>query len=180
MDIKVERSEIVYSGPVFKIRQDVIYLPNGKQARIDVVDHRNSVTILPLDTQGQVWFIRQYRQPIGRFLLELPAGVSEEYEDSLASAQRELREEIGMAAGRLEPLGSFFLAPGYSNEYMTIYLAQNLSPAPLPGDEDEIIEIEKISAREAIHLAENGKLEDSKSLISLFWARPYFEKIGLI
>jgi ADP-ribose pyrophosphatase len=85
-----------------------------------------------------------------------------------------------MAAGRLEPLGSFFLAPGYSNEYMTIYLAQNLSPAPLPGDEDEIIEIEKISAREAIHLAENGKLEDSKSLISLFWARPYFEKIGLI
>jgi ADP-ribose pyrophosphatase len=62
MDIKVERSEIVYSGPVFKIRQDVIYLPNGKQARIDVVDHRNSVTILPLDTQGQVWFIRQYRR----------------------------------------------------------------------------------------------------------------------
>jgi ADP-ribose pyrophosphatase len=180
MNIKVARSEIVYSGPVFKIRQDFIHLPNGKQAQIDVIDHRNSVTILPLDAQGQVWFIRQYRQPIGKFLLELPAGVSEEGEDSQVSAQRELREEIGMAAGILKPLGSFFLAPGYATEFMTIYLAQDLSSSPLPSDEDEIIEIDKISARQAMHLAETGNLEDSKSLIALFWAKPYFEKMGLI
>lgn len=180
MDIKTESSTIVYSGRVFKVRQDLIRLPNGKHAKIDVIDHRNSVTILPLDSQGQVWFIRQYRQPIGRFLLELPAGVSEDGEAPQTCAQRELQEEIGMAASFLQPLGSFFLAPGYATEFMTIFLAQDLKPSSLPGDEDEIIEIEKVSAKQAIHLAENAIIEDSKSLIALFWAKPYFEKMGLI
>lgn len=180
MNIKVARSQVVYSGPVFKVRQDFIHLPNGNQAQIDVIDHRSSVTILPLDAQGQVWFIRQYRHPIRRYLLELPAGVSEEGEQPLISAQRELREEIGMAAATITPLGSFFLAPGYATEYMTIFLAQDLSPSPLPGDEDEIIEIEKVTARQAIDLAVTGNLEDSKSLIALFWAKPFFEKLGLI
>ena len=179
MEIELLRSETVYRGRVFEVRQDFIRLPNGKTAQLDIVDHRDSVTILPLDNEGQIWFIRQYRRPIDDFLLELPAGVAEPGEDPLTNAQRELREEIGMASGLIQLLGSFFLAPGYSNEFMHVFLAQDLFPSPLPGDEDEIIEIEKISASEAYRLAEIGKLNDSKSIIALFWARPHLLGLGI-
>jgi ADP-ribose pyrophosphatase len=179
MEIELTRSQTVYEGHVFNVRQDFLRLPDGKQVQIDVLDHRDSVTILPVDGEGQVWFIRQYRQPVGDFLLELPAGVSEAGEDPQTSAQRELREETGMAARALLKLGSFYLAPGYSTEFMHVFLALDLYPSPLPGDEDEIIEIEKVSASEAIRLAETGELEDSKSLIALFWAGPRLKEMRL-
>jgi len=179
MSIELIRSETVYRGRVFEVRQDFIRLPNGKTAQLDIVAHRDSVTILPLDDQGRIWFIRQYRRPIDAYLLELPAGVAEPGEDPLENAQRELREETGMGADSIQLLGSFFLAPGYSNEYMHIFLAQDLFPSPLPGDEDEIIEVEKIPASEAYRLAETGKLNDSKSIIALFWARPFLFDPGV-
>ncbi len=180
MKVELLRSETVYQGPVFSIRQDFLRLPGGEQARIDVVDHRDSVAILPIDEEGQVWFIRQYRRPIDCYLLELPAGVREPGEDPLANAQRELREEIGMAARTMHELGSFYLAPGYSSEFMHVFLARDLYPSPLPGDIDEIIQIEKKTASEAIRLAESGELQDSKSLIALFWAKSYLSQQGWI
>jgi ADP-ribose pyrophosphatase len=180
MEIEVLRTETVYQGPVFNIRKDFLRLPDGKLAQIDVVDHRGSVTILPVDGDGLVWFIRQFRQPIENFLLELPAGVSKSGEDPRISAQRELREEIGMAANQMEELGSFFLAPGYSTEFMHVFLATDLYVSPLPGDADEIIEINKVSASEAVKLAETGELQDSKSLIALLWARSHLAQLGLI
>jgi ADP-ribose pyrophosphatase len=85
-----------------------------------------------------------------------------------------------MAAATLEKIGGFFLAPGYSTEFMHVYLATGLTPAPLPQDEDELLQIEKISARQAVRLAEEGGLRDSKSLIALFWARPHLKRLGLL
>jgi ADP-ribose pyrophosphatase len=180
MNIELIKSQVVYQGPVFSVRQDLLRLPDGNQALIDVVDHRESVTILPVDEHGLIWFIRQYRQPIGGWLLELPAGVAEPGEDPMASAMRELREEIGMAARQLDELGSFYLAPGYSSEFMRVFLASGLYASPLPGDVDEILKIEKISASEAFRLAENGGLPDSKSIITLYWARPQLQKSGFL
>jgi ADP-ribose pyrophosphatase len=180
VDFEVVHSEIVYHGHVFDVRQDQLRLPDGNLAKIDVVDHRGAVTMIPVDSQGQIWFIRQYRHAIQRQLLELPAGAAEIGEAPLTSAQRELREEIGMAAGNLEEIGSFYLAPGYSSELMHIFLATDLQVAPLPADADEYLKIEKIPARQALHLAETGKLADSKSLIALFWSRPYLASLGLI
>jgi len=178
MEITVLSSEVVYHGRVFDVRQDHLRLPNGNLAQIDMVEHRGAVTMIPVDSQGQIWFIRQYRHAIGKELLELPAGAAEAGESPLISAQRELREETGMAAGDLQEIGSFYLAPGYSNEFMHIFLAGDLHAAPLPPDKDELLEIEKISAREAIHLAESGKLEDSKSLVALFWSKPHLQRLG--
>ncbi len=180
MEVRVSHSISVYRGRVFQVRQDFIELPDGKIAQIDVVDHRGSVSILPLDDEGQIWFIRQYRQPIGTFLLELPAGVAEPGENPQENARRELREEIGMGAKKMDELGSFYLAPGYSNEFMHVFLAQELFPSPLPCDEDEILEVIKISASEAYLLAESGKIQDSKSIVALFWAKPYLLRLGLI
>ena len=180
MSFEILHTKIVYRGPVFDVRQDHLRMPNGRISQVDVVDHRDAVTIIPVDQEGMVWFIRQYRHPVSRILLELPAGVAEAGESPEASAQREIREETGMAAGKLEKVGEFFLAPGYSTEYMHIYLATELHPDPLPGDENEFISIEKVSTKEALILAQTGELQDSKSLVALFWVRPYFVKLGLV
>jgi ADP-ribose pyrophosphatase len=180
MTFEVTHSTTLFEGRVFNLRQDQLRLPDGRLIQMDIVDHEPAVTILPVDTDGSILFIRQYRHAAGTELLELPAGVAERGEDPLESAQRELREETGMAAAHLEKVGGFFLAPGYSTEYMHVYLATGLTPSPLPGDETEIIEVEKISARQAMRLAEEGSLQDSKSLITLFWARPHLKRLGFL
>jgi ADP-ribose pyrophosphatase len=177
---EILHTQVLYRGPVFDVRKDDLRLPSGRIFQIDVVDHREAVTIIPIDHQGMVWFIRQYRHPVKKILLELPAGVTETGESPEVSARREIREEIGMSAGRMIGIGGFYLAPGYSTEYMHIYLATDLQPDPLPGDEDEFISIVKFSAKESLILVENGQLQDSKSLIALTWARPHFIRLGLI
>lgn len=174
MPFEIVNQETIYHGRVFDVCIDHVRLPNGRIQQLDVVKHRPAVTMLPLDTNGDIWFIRQYRHPIERMLLELPAGVLEEGEDAESGARREIREEIGMAAGKLVKLGEFFLAPGYSTEYMYVYLATDLHPAPLQADEDEFIQVEKIPSAQVMHLAMTGQINDSKSLVALFLAQLYF------
>jgi ADP-ribose pyrophosphatase len=162
------QSEIVFRGRVFNVRIDHISLAGRRTARIDVVEHNGAVTILPIDEGDLVWFIRQYRHPVGRELLELPAGVMEDSEAPEYSAQRELREEIGMAADKLKLLGKFFLAPGYSTEQMFAFLATDLRLAPLMPDEGEEISIEKIPIGEVLSVVSEGRIQDSKTLAVLF------------
>jgi len=166
------QTETTFRGRVFNIRIDKVLLPNGKTVQIDVVEHSGAVTILPVDEDGYAWFIRQYRHPIGQMLLELPAGVMDAGEDPLESAQRELREEIGMAAVNLNFLGDFYLAPGYSTEHMYVFLATGLHPAPLKPDEDESIEIERIPVGQIMQFVKDGKIKDSKSLATLLLWHP--------
>ena len=167
MAYETVHSEIIFQGRVFQVRLDDVRMPGGQVARLDIVEHRSAVAMLPLDDQGNIWFIRQYRHPAAIELLELPAGVMDEGEIPEVSAQRELREEIGMSAKRLEELGSFFLAPGYSNEYMYVYLAQDLSPAPLQPDADEFIEIVKVPVADVGALIGSRKIRDAKTLATL-------------
>ena len=167
MTFETVRSETVFSGKVFSVRKDQIRLPDGKVLGLDLVEHKGAVTVIPLDVQDQIWFINQYRHPAGQVLLELPAGVMDEGENPAQSAQRELREEIGMAAEQLTLVGEFFLAPGYSTEYMHVYLATGLYVAPLRPDEGEFIEIEKVPASQVSALAAGGRIRDAKSLAAL-------------
>ena len=173
---EVLNSQKMYRGRAFDVRQDEVRLPNGLAHRLDIVEHRPAVTIVPVDELGMIWFVRQYRHAAGRELLELPAGVAETGEPPEVSAQRELREEIGMAAGEMKPLGGYFLAPGYSTEYMYVFLAQKLTPDPLPGDEDELLSIEKISISQAFGLPENGDVQDAKSIAAMFLASKYLQR----
>jgi ADP-ribose pyrophosphatase len=171
MSFDVTHSENVYRGRVFDVRKDQLRLPDGRLVWLDIVDHRGAVTLVPVDAVGQVWFIRQYRHPAGIELLELPAGVIEEGEAPEVSAQREIREEIGMAAGHFQKIGQFFLAPGYSTEEMHVFLATGLREDPLQPDEDELISIEKIPFDQALQMAETGQIQDAKSLAAIFLAR---------
>ncbi len=164
-------TEEIYQGRTFRLRRDTVRMPNGSETRLDIVEHSGSVVMVPVDADGNVIFVRQYRHPAGLDLLELPAGTRDGSELPETCAAREMREETGMAAGHLQELGAFYLAPGYSTEFMFVFLATDLTPDPLPPDSDEFLQIEQIPVRQAMEMAEQGKVQDAKSLAALLLAR---------
>jgi ADP-ribose pyrophosphatase len=165
------RSEVLLKGRTFQIRRDHLKTPDGRLTKYEIVEHGGSVVMLPVDAQGNLLFVRQYRQAAGLDLLELPAGTRNGNEPYETCAAREMREETGMAAGRLEQVGEFYLAPGYSTEYMVAFLATELTHSPLRPDDDEFLQVEKIPVKHAIEMAERGEIPDAKSLAALFLAR---------
>ncbi len=175
MKFKLIRSETIYHGRVFDVRQDEVELPGGKTTLLDIVDHDGAVVIVPLDEGEKVWIVRQYRHAAGQTLMELPAGTLEAGEDPEHCVQRELREEIGMGARQIQRLGGFFLAPGYSSEFLHVYLARDLFPDPLPGDHDEIIEAETIPLQSLFSEANGGAVQDAKSLAALLLAQGHLK-----
>lgn len=173
MEFQLLQSRVVLQARAFRVRQDRFRLPNGQEAVFDVVDHHGAVTLVPVDPDNRLWFVRQYRPAIGRWLLEFPAGTLEAGEAVEACAAREIREEIGMAAERLTLLGEFFLAPGYSTEYMSVFLAQGLHPAPLQADEDEFLEVVQYPLAEVERMMRAGEFQDAKTIVAFWLARPY-------
>lgn len=177
LSFELLKSEIVYPGRAFTIRRDTLRLPNGHETRLDIVEHIGSVVIVPMDAQGNLLFVRQYRHAARLELLELPAGTLDVGEAPEACARREIREETDMAAGNLEHLGEFYLAPGYSTEYMHVYLATNLRSDPLKADADEFLTVEAISLSTALAMARRGGIPDAKTHAALFLAQPHLEKL---
>ena len=171
------KSETVYRGKAFDVHRDLVQLPNGNQTWLDIVDHPGAVTLVPVDSAGQIYFVRQYRHSTGGEILELPAGTIDAGEEPEACALREIREETGMSASHLDRIGEFFLAPGYSTEYMVVYLATGLQPSPLAGDEDEFIHVEALSGARAYELVAEGRIQDAKTLAALFLAQPYLGQV---
>jgi ADP-ribose pyrophosphatase len=156
---------------LFTVEEVQIEMPNKKQHLYQMVKHADSVTILPVDEKSQIWFVSQYRVGANADLLELPAGVIENNETPLTCAQREVQEEIGMAARKIQSLGSFYLAPGYCNEVNHAFIAQELFLSPLAQDEDEFLNIHIIPIEQAYQMAMSGKIQDAKSLAALLLAK---------
>jgi ADP-ribose pyrophosphatase len=177
MPFELLKSEIIYPGRAFTIRRDTLRLPDGHETRFDIVEHPGSVVILPVDEHGNLLFVRQYRHAAGLDLLELPAGTLDEGEAPEVCASREVREETGMAAEKLEHLGGFYLAPGYATEYMHIYLATGLRPDPLEADADEFLIVEVVPLGLALEMARRGEIPDAKSLAALLLAQSHLESL---
>src|SRR5215211_9229830 len=147
-------SEILLQGRVFKIRRDTLKTPDGRETKYEIIEHGGSVVIVPVDSEGNVLFVRQYRHAAGEDLLELPAGTRDGDEPYEECAAREIREETGMEAGKLQKLGEFYLVPGYSTERMAVFLATELKENPLQADDDEFLQVEKIPLKQAVEMAE--------------------------
>lgn len=175
MKFEVIHSEKAYLGRAFDVRKDQVRMPDGQPKQRDVVEHNPSVVLVPVDDDGQIMFVRQHRYPVAEYLLELPAGVIEAGESPLSTAQREIREEIGMAAEELVMVGEFYLAPGYSTELMYVFMARGLSDDPLPADDDEFISVETLSIKNLYDQSMLLQFRDAKTLAALFLARPYFQ-----
>jgi ADP-ribose pyrophosphatase len=173
VSITLLTSENLYEGRALSLRSDRIRLENGRETLVEIVRHADSVVMVPVDDQGHVWFVRQYRHSAGREMLELPAGTLRQDEEPTACAARELREETGMGSRDIFSIGSFFLAPGYATEYMHVYLARGLFPDPHPADEDEVIAVEAVSLEKARMWMHGGTLQDAKSIAALAMAIPY-------
>lgn len=176
MPFEVIKSEVLLQGRTFKVRRDTVRLPDGKDTRLEIIEHGGSVVLVPMDNDGNILFVRQYRHATGRDLLELPAGTRNGEEPFEECAAREIREETGMEAGKLQRVGDFYLAPGYSSEFMAVFLATDLMDNPLDADEDEFLKVEKIPVTDVNAVFERGDVPDSKSLAAWLLAKPYLEE----
>jgi ADP-ribose pyrophosphatase len=176
MPFEFVSSEVLMQGRAFKIRRDTLKTPDGREAKYDIIEHGGSVVVVPIDEDGNLLFVRQYRHAAGLDLLELPAGTRDNDEPYEECAAREIREETGMEAGKLQRVGDFYLAPGYSSEFMAVFLATELKPNPLPGDDDEYLKLEKIPIKDVDALFARGDVPDAKSLAAWLLAKPFLEE----
>jgi ADP-ribose pyrophosphatase len=173
MKFEILKRETVYKGRAFEVQNLEVRMPNDRLTHYDLVKHSGAVTLIPLDRQGNILFVRQFRIAVNSEMLELPAGTLEPGEEPEVCAAREIREETGMAARGLRKLGDYFLAPGYSSEHMHVYLATDLYEAPLKADDDEFLQVQKIPITKAFEMAAAGEIKDAKTLASLLMAQPY-------
>jgi len=169
MNNRILSSEYVYEGRVIRLRVDQVELPDGRRTIREVMEHPGAAVIVPVDAGGNVRLVRQYRDAIGRQLLEVPAGKLDPGEDPADCARRELREELGLTAGRLTPLTRFFSSPGFCDEILHVFLAEDLSPGEGESDHEEFIEPETRPLEPLAGLL--AELEDGKSLIGVMLAQ---------
>lgn len=156
-----------YHGVIVNVRLDEARLPDGSTAKREVVEHPGGVTVLPLEADGTVWCVRQYRYPFSRTLLEAPAGKLEPGEAPELAAARELSEETGLTAGRLQYLGANFTSPGYSEEVLHIYLARDLHRGAAHLDPGEFLNVERHPLEKLVQMALDGQLCDGKTTVAL-------------
>ncbi len=168
-------TKTVYQGLIVNVTMDEVRLINGKTSRREVVEHPGGVAILPLDDEGRVITVRQFRYPFRQVLTEIPAGKLERGEDPLAAARRELSEEIG-AAGTLTPMGHILSSPGFCSEKLYLYLARDLTFGPCHPDEDEFLEICPVPFQALYDAVVRGDITDGKTAVAVLKAKAILEQ----
>lgn len=168
-------SEAVFDGTLLKVFRDRVLLPNGVQGAREYIRHPGAVVIVAVMPDGRLLFERQFRYPLHRSFLELPAGKIDPGEDILACARRELREETGYEAAQWQYLGVMHPCIGYSDERIEMFLARGLQFAGQELDEEEFIEILSLSPAEAESAVHAGEITDGKTVTALFRAWPWLE-----
>jgi ADP-ribose pyrophosphatase len=165
-------SKEIFQGRVFNVTVDTIR-EGDKTYQREVVHHPGSAVIIPIFDDGTIAFVRQYRHPAVRYLLEAPAGTLDRGEVPEEGAARELEEELGSVAGRLEKLSEFFVSPGFCEEKMWVYLATELTETKQRLEEDEILQVVRIPFSQALTMISSGEIEDAKTIIGVMLAAPH-------
>lgn len=168
---KTVSSQMVYKGRIVNLRIDNVELPDGKTAKREVVEHGGAVAVVPLDEKNEILMVRQYRYPVGKVLLEVPAGMVEEGEAPEVCAARELAEETGCEARELKLLFSFYSTPGFTTEKLYVFLARGLKCMKNHPDEDEFIELSRVPLDRALEMVDSGEICDAKSIIGILAAK---------
>ena len=161
------KAEYIFKGKIFNVRVDEALMPNGKTAVREVVEHNGGVMIAPMDEDGNLYFVEQFRYPYFEVVTELPAGKLEKGEDPYAAGVRELKEETGATADKIISLGKLYPSPGYCGEIIHLYLATGLSFGEQNPDDDEFLEVKKIHISEAVEMVMNGELPDGKTQVGI-------------
>ena len=164
---KLSREDI-FAGRIVTVHVDTVELPDGGTAIREVVDHPGGVAVLPLDGEGNVLAVRQYRYPFGRTTLEIPAGkLDHPGEDPGEAGLRELREETGATAGKFQSLGELYPSPGYCGEIIHMYLARELNFGETDLDEDEFLTLERVPFDQLVQEVMDGSIKDAKTMAAV-------------
>ena len=166
----------IYSGKVLDLNIEKALMPDGREVDLEIIAHPGGACVLPLHDNGNVTLIRQFRHAVGGTIWEVPAGRIDDGEDPVETAVRELREETGLKCGKIAKLGEFIPTPGFCQEVVHLYIAQDLTDCDQELEEDEYLEVVVLPFTEALKKALNGEITDGKTVVSLFLAR---EKIGI-
>ncbi len=167
MSYEVLESNLMYKGKVLEVYSDKVVMPNGNVATRETVVRGSAAAIVPVDKDGNIIFVRQYRHAIKGMALEIPAGMLEEGEDPAVSAKRELEEETGWIANSLTYVTKLVMSIGVCTETLYIYIAKDLTEGVMNPDPDEFIEIETYSLEESIKMVYSGEIIDGKTAAAL-------------
>lgn len=163
-------SRRVFDGNLLHVRVDTVRLPNGRLTTREYIEHPGAVTVLAFVDERTLLFERQFRYPLRRHFIELPAGKIDPGEEPLRTAQRELKEECGYEAGEWRHLGTLHPCIGFADEHIEIYLARNLTHVGRALDDDEFLEVFELTIDEAVEWVRQGRITEPKAITGLFWA----------
>ena len=174
MDMREKQlsSEYFFKGHIMKARLDEVSLPNGKTAPREICEHLGGVGVLPIDRDGNVILVRQFRYAFDAELLEIPAGkLDHGPEDAAECGKRELKEETGCTAGRFVPLGAMYPSPGFLTEVTYLFAALDLEEGEMQPDEDEFVEVVRLPLAEAAAMIERDEIRDAKTIAAMYRAK---------
>lgn len=176
LEERIDGREPIFRGKILNVQEWTVTLPNGKRAAREVALHNGASAVVPVDGQGNVYLVYQYRTPLERVMLEVPAGkLDGPGEDRLLAAKRELREETGFTARDWTHLVDLATTPGFCTEIISLYLARGLEKGDVAPDEDEFLDIARMPFEQAVNMALNGQITDAKTICALLLAR---ERLG--
>ena len=161
------KRQYIFKGKVINLRVDDALLPNGATAKREIVEHNGGISIVPLDDEGNVYLVEQFRYPYSEVVLEIPAGKRDGNEEPLEGGKRELKEEIGATAKNYEFLGELYPTPGYCGEIIYMYLATGLTFGEADPDEDEFLNVKKLPLKKAVEMVLSGEIKDAKTQTAL-------------
>ena len=174
---KTLSSQPIYDGRAVKLRVDTVKMPSGRQTTREIVEHSDCVAIIAIDADDNVLLVNQFRKPVERELLEIPAGCIDPGEDPVTTVRREMQEETGYLPRKVKRLGGFYSAPGYCTEYLYLFLATDLTLNPLQAEDTESIELVRVPISQISGLINSGAICDAKSIAGLLTFLEY-QKAG--
>lgn len=166
-------SMVIFDGRAVRLRVDSVRMPDGRETTREIVEHADCIAVIPIDSDGNVLLVSQFRYATGKELLEIPAGGIEKGEDAEAAVLRELREEIGYMPRKVQRLGGFYSAPGYCTEYLYLFLATDLVPGQLHAEDTEEIRVVRVPLEKVSELIASGAICDAKSIAGLLFYLKY-------
>lgn len=164
---KTLSSQTIFEGRAVKLRIDTVQTASGRQSTREIVEHADCVAAVAIDADDNILLVNQFRKPVEKELLEIPAGGIDAGEDAEAAVVREMREETGFRPQKVERLGGFYSAPGYGTEYLYLYLATDLTPSQLYAEDTEGIEVVWVPVAQILDLVTSGRICDAKSIAGL-------------
>ncbi len=176
LEEKTISTKKIFAGKVIQVQVDEVRLPNGHHSKREIVRHPGAVAVIAVTDENKMVLVRQFRKPLEKTILEIPAGKLEKNEDPLDSAKRELEEETGYMPAQLEKIVSMYTSPGFADEEIHLYKATGLKKGKKNPDEDEFVELVELTIGECFKRVETGEICDAKTMVALYhWRNTVLE-----